>query len=1713
MWGNPSRRDFLKGTAALVAALSLSSWFPLARGARGRSKLLTAGANSFDPLPSQLATGQPIADIAAGWDGTQWAVDTLGIPHLYDPLQQKWVPSGAGVDAATQIAGEFYLFRGAEVAVYNPTTQQVAVQPIAAQWPQLPASFTSDLEGAFANGTVLYLCRGGRYVFADLSASPVTFSQPAALNTWPGWPTADPWGQGVIAVAGTWVNSSLPAALIFPLQTPPAEYLEMFLLPGGSVNPTPIAEVGRDPLTTAPVIAILTSGDFDAYVTQTSGADYVASLNWVFQGPVVWTQFNSDQNQGPTTPVALASWVPAWLPTLRQAPRGRVGSLWSVTTGGAVVYHDGAAWNQAPALPGATVLSVDVGEDGVPFAVATANGAALYQLDTASMTWQQPISLGGITPKQVAVGDATRVYVLGTDGTVSKLVGGGFAQVPNLQAGIAHIAANHDGTLWHCDGQTTNAFRYISEQPYQAALPVPNVTSVQQVASTGYGNAFMLVQQAGAAQVYTYSSPAVFKTSPSFVPIVDGPVLQHSQIEAGGGRCFVNLGGGIAALDSHTGAQLWLAAAPAGGSFAAMTYDPLLHLLYATDNRVTLAALDAATGEQVWSFQVGSGPLSQPAVSGSGLCVVGDNVVYWLDTRASLARAQSNPALPVQPVWTTPLYTTDASLAVVLIEEAAVIVTLFFGSGSTTPFSWTLALQDGSVVSNVEPGVLLAAQVTPRAGRAPWNGNRESSLVWNAGFSVVAFPIPFTTTTYGQTPAPAGSGGLARGLALHDGVIYAGGKNGILYSLADAAGGAQFQPVTPASVTDGGFAAGPIAVPDGQGGALLVFSGQRNNTNAVWIYDLSSGDLAQVGTDQLLATQLTVDENGVLYAAGNPGTSFGQVYAIRIDDVLQQERSFIVDSELMQDFDEPAAGQLTATARYQTHVTIVDALKAPRAFQSVKVWADTATLTLVQIDGAPYFINSTIPAIVQTDATGTLAIVSDATDLSTTALKLWAGFMNPYERIVVYPDREFHTRLTTTHADASATNPDPTQINLATATTYDVANLTKPPTLFASSEQAQATTAAGAVQQLTAAVGYQKGVTPAAAHAGRAGAPSPNSYLAYSDLPGAAYGPVDTPANRLVTPLAMTGFSFDGATVTPLSVADAANAIDALAGQAPAEPGSVFSWLRKLWEKIKSGAAKVVQIVVSVGKEIYLGLKYVEASVTKVLRQALRDIEDVAIAIGSVFVQLGKDIVKVAEALSVIFHLGEVVATFNLLKGYFTTWTTTTLPNAIDGAKATIQNELADLETSIKTNLQALIAYFDGSQAAAGAPHATPPMQNLQGVGQSPHTAFTVTPKTGGKAQPVAVPALWGTHKLRNNLAQSSAPGSPGADAPDFVVEFIRSFAADPNLQQALANAKQQFDNSFHPTSAKAFFAGTIGDLLSLIEVIAVAAVDGIRAGVNVVLDNVDAVVSALSSWGNAEIPILSTLLGMLGLKDVTFLDIITFVAAIPVTLVYRVVYGVYPASGAEISGAAAADLAKVVGIMSGVLNIVNGIFAAIVDADATIGDTLSAAEKTVKLIVSVILALITAATYIAGDVATPSFGVIFASVVTLLQSLLGFWSPDAADAPSLEMVPSIFGALMATPLLLFAYVEQYEDNNDVLGLSSNVVSVLALFVNPLKFADEAAVIPLAVDIVAGVANGYLTLLDTLAGALPPPTALPVTNEPAQLGPHRLYMPAILQGR
>ena len=74
--------------AVLAAAAPAAQISPLA-------PFQQAAQTSFAPINSGLTFGQP-TDMAAGWDGTLWAIDQQGAPHVYDPLSDTWQLHGSG---------------------------------------------------------------------------------------------------------------------------------------------------------------------------------------------------------------------------------------------------------------------------------------------------------------------------------------------------------------------------------------------------------------------------------------------------------------------------------------------------------------------------------------------------------------------------------------------------------------------------------------------------------------------------------------------------------------------------------------------------------------------------------------------------------------------------------------------------------------------------------------------------------------------------------------------------------------------------------------------------------------------------------------------------------------------------------------------------------------------------------------------------------------------------------------------------------------------------------------------------------------------------------------------------------------------------------------------------------------------------------------------------------------------------------------------------------------------------------------------------------------------------------------------------------------------------------------------------------------------------------------------------------------------------------
>ncbi len=457
----------------------------------------------------------------------------------------------------------------------------------------------------------------------------------------------------------------------------------------------------------------------------------------------------------------------------------------------------------------------------------------------------------------------------------------------------------------------------------------------------------------------------------------------------------------------------------------------------------------------------------------------------------------------------------------------------------------------------------------------------------------------------------------------------------------------------------------------------------------------------------------------------------------------------MIESQLLQDYDPGAA----AVARYQTRITIVDDAKTPQPFTGVKIWADAALA--VQIDGRPYTIGPDTPAATSVDASGTLTILSDAGDLFATPLRIWAAFMDPFERILVYPDREFHARLPGMIADPN--NDDPTAINLATGTNYAGTQI------FPNQQQAQ--TLATTVATTCQAAGIGAGGAGAGPGTG-AGLPP---FTAYADLGGMAYRPYNTPAARPLVAQGVYGVSWSAAapdTYAVLPFAAAAGTIDGLAGAvdpAQAAPiggglGSIFS---DLWHKIKSGIAKVTQVVVSIGNAVYAGIQYVENGVTKVFRFAVREIEDLAATVGAFFVALGKAIEDIVELLSLLLHFEEVVKTHTILKTAILAQLNnlpTAIQNNIQGAVkdffATQEKDIQDAFCSVKQ--QIVQGYTCGAPGAG----AGPAVSGLNGAGATPHSIFQAAPKSGGSPQSHAVAATWGFDKVRSHYQQGSTLGA-----------------------------------------------------------------------------------------------------------------------------------------------------------------------------------------------------------------------------------------------------------------------------------------------------------------------------------------------------------------
>lgn len=243
-------------------------------------------------------------------------------------------------------------------------------------------------------------------------------------------------------------------------------------------------------------------------------------------------------------------------------------------------------------------------------------------------------------------------------------------------------------------------------------------------------------------------------------------------------------------------------------------------------------------------------------------------------------------------------------------------------------------------------------------------------------------------------------------------------------------------------------------------------------------------------------------------------------------------------------------------------------------------------------------------------------------------------------------------------------------------------------------------------------------------------------------------------------------------------------------------------------DEINKAEQAIENVIVSVADDIMVGINFIVNGVKQVFKAIIKVVEDVVNAIGSFFMQLA----KLIEALSVLFHFGEIIWAHNWLKAQFNTLQNNVRAVINNTVKPILAKAIADAEQGVAT-------FFDQFEAALGL---NDQVNSVQGSGSTPHSAYTV----GGSSH--AVQASWGTQNLKSGMASGGGGGGSqsvllasraAADDPltDFFANFWTSITTGRNADD-FNQLKTDFNNLFTATSARSFFNELLKTLINAVE-------------------------------------------------------------------------------------------------------------------------------------------------------------------------------------------------------------------------------------------------------------------------------------------------------
>ena len=713
--------------------------------------------------------------------------------------------------------------------------------------------------------------------------------------------------------------------------------------------------------------------------------------------------------------------------------------------------------------------------------------------------------------------------------------------------------------------------------------------------------------------------------------------------------------------------------------------------------------------------------------------------------------------------------------------------------------------------------------------------------------------------------------------------LFVGSTDGVLYALDAATGAEQWRVDTGSPiVTD-------LALETG----VLYFANQGTDVTGPAFLAVDTNSLGNdvvsypvPGADSILFVSGGVT-NGVVYFYGSQ-----DVYAVNMANVVHE---FDVTSKLIvEDYTTDTDTPTGSDTSYRVTLKIRDENGVPRTKQAVKLWS-AGTLYVVNQGEAPVPLTPASPVWMQTDASGALTLAVSAFDdgtpsgtpnVSCPPLYAWANFMSAGEAVVIYSDHESLTTLANVQGSSTSVEATGTASQyLGQATGYDGSPLV----LSAYQDQDSLSAIASTIRNT---VGTRNAASVGAGYL----APSTRYVRRGGVLPNVVHAP-DTAAspNRPYVPGADPVFTVDLSGATPVY---RAGTYDPSAPATLLADGSdlrgVFSDIEHFADNVVKGAEKVAKMAWQFTED---AVETVIHTAESVYNLVITDVEDAVTAVVGFLKSVVADIRKVIQWLSALFDWGNILKNHTYIRNAITNPSDPANPGIIDRLSTWITSELNG-----GTDASSVLAQLSGqSSAAVGSTAqatAGQTVQSQQAGNNDPNAVYN----TGGNNN--ADQCAW----MRQKVTENSSGGSAGTDAvllaswdPSTVTAAFERFlaAVEAALEGSFGQLPDQVRQALSATTdsfkdPKTVLSTGLSDLLAVFQALADDMVVFAKAVAKDFLQLLGTLLTEVVSWlaQPIDIPFVSALYHALTGEQLSVLDLVCLLAAVPGTILLAVITG-----------------------------------------------------------------------------------------------------------------------------------------------------------------------------------------------------------------------------